>query len=71
MKKPKMTFTAAGDMLIQRIIPTNYEGFDKVSEYIHQGDVAFCNLETTVHYGGHYGNHQVPAKSLRYLERQA
>jgi len=65
MKKPKMTFTAAGDMLIQRIIPTNYEGFDKVSEYIHQGDVAFCNLETTVHYGGHYGNQFNGGSNLR------
>ena len=38
MKLPKMKFTAAGDMLIQRIISTDYEGFRAVSDYIRKGD---------------------------------
>lgn len=28
MKTPKMAFSAAGDMLIQRLIPIDYDGFD-------------------------------------------
>ena len=38
MKLPKMKFTAAGDMLIQRLISTEYEGFRAVSDYIRKGD---------------------------------
>lgn len=56
MKLPKTSFTAAGDMLAARLIPTTYEGFDKVSQYIKRGDVRFFNLETTLHKGEHWGN---------------
>ena len=52
----KVSFTAVGDMLIQRLIPTDYPGFRVISDYIHRGDVRFFNLETTLHRGGHYGN---------------
>ena len=34
MKSPKISFTAAGDMLIQRLISTEYESFKDVSTYI-------------------------------------
>lgn len=56
MQTPKMTFTAAGDMLIQRIMPTDYEGFDEVADFIGRGVARFFNLETTVFTGDHYGN---------------
>ncbi len=53
---PKTSFTAAGDMLIQRVIPLEYEGFREVSDFIRQGDARFFNLETTIHRGGLFGN---------------
>ena len=56
MKSYKMSFTAAGDMLIQRKINTNYEGFCAIRDYISKADVRFFNLETTLHYGEHFGN---------------
>ena len=65
MKLPKMSFAAAGDMLIQRIIPTDYEGFDKVSQHISRADAKFFNLETTIHRGGYYGNQFNGGSNLR------
>ena len=56
MKNFKMSFTAAGDMLIQRKISTKYDGFDKVRDYISKADVRFFNLETTLHHGEFFGN---------------
>lgn len=56
MKNFKMTFTAAGDMLIQRKISTSYAGFDEIKNYISKGDVRFFNLETTLHNGEFFGN---------------
>lgn len=56
MKDSKITFTAAGDMLIQRKISTAYEGFDDLKNYISKADVRFFNLETTLHNGEHFGN---------------
>lgn len=47
-----MKFTAAGDALIQQRIPKDYEGFEKISKFIKQGDARFFNLETTLHYAG-------------------
>lgn len=47
-----MKFTAAGDALLQQRIPENYEGFDKLKDYIAQGDARFFNLETTLNYEG-------------------
>lgn len=56
MKKPKISFAAAGDMLIQRLIPTDRPGFAQISDYIRKADVRFFNLETVLHRGGIYGN---------------
>lgn len=56
MKTTRITFSAAGDMLIQRLIPTDYPGFQEISDYIQKADVRFFNLETTLHRGGIYGN---------------
>lgn len=52
-----MKFTAVGDILCQRRIAEDYEGFLEVKKFIEQGDVRFFNLETTVHNEGEcYGN---------------
>ncbi len=55
MKLPKAKFTAAGDMLIQRVISTEYEGFDKVRDYICKGDARFFNFESIIYKDGIYG----------------
>ena len=47
-----MKFTAVGDILCQRRMPQNYEGFDEIRSFIAQGDARFFNLETTVNYEG-------------------
>lgn len=47
----KTTFTAAGDMLIQRRIPADSDGFSEVSEFIKRGDARYVNLETTLNRG--------------------
>ncbi len=47
-----MKFTAAGDAIIQRRIPKDYEGFKDMKDIIEQGDVRFFNLETTLNYEG-------------------
>lgn len=52
MKLPKMKFTAAGDMLIQRLISTEYEGFDGVRDYIRRGDARFFNFESIIYRDG-------------------
>lgn len=56
MKLPKMKFTAAGDMLIQRVISTEYEGFDAVRDYIKKGDARFFNFESIIYKEGLWGN---------------
>ena len=61
----KMRFTAAGDMLIQRRIPSGYEGFEEVRDYICKGDARFFNLETTLHHGEHWGNQFFGGSFLR------
>lgn len=47
----KMTFAVAGDMLVQRRIPADYEGSAEVREHITRADASFVNLETTIHDG--------------------
>ncbi|MBO5369497.1 MAG: CapA family protein [Clostridia bacterium] len=47
-----MKFTAVGDVLVQRRLPDGYDGFDKLKEFIMQGDARFFNLETTVNREG-------------------
>lgn len=56
MKLPKMKFTAAGDMLIQRVISTEYEGFGEVRDYIKKGDARFFNFESIIYKEGLWGN---------------
>ena len=46
----KITFTAAGDVFMNRPLPeTGYKGLDELSELIRGSEVRFANLETTVH----------------------
>lgn len=61
----KMTFTAAGDMLVQRRIPEGYEGFDAVRAQIERGDARYINLETTLHDGEYPGNQFCGGSYLR------
>ena len=61
----KMKFTAAGDMLIQRRIPADYEGMKEVKEQIEKGDARFFNLETTLHNGEYFGNQFYGGSHLR------
>ena len=51
----KMTFAVAGDMLIQRRIPADYEGAAEVRAHITRADASFVNLETTIHDGEYPG----------------
>lgn len=53
---PKMTFTAVGDMLIQRVISTEYEGFSAVRDYICRGEARFFNFESIIYKDGIWGN---------------
>ena len=72
MKLPKMNFTAAGDMLIQRVISTEYEGFEPLRDYIKKGDARFMNFESIIYKDGLWGNqfnggshHQSDPRTLR------
>lgn len=47
-----MKFTAVGDILVQKRIPENYDGFQEIKDFIMQGDARFFNLETTLNYEG-------------------
>lgn len=47
-----MKFTAAGDLLVQRRMPAEYDGFKEIKSYIEKGDARFVNLETTLNYEG-------------------
>jgi poly-gamma-glutamate synthesis protein (capsule biosynthesis protein) len=51
-----MKFTAVGDMLIQRVISTEYDGFREVSDYIKKGDARFFNFESIIYREGIWGN---------------
>lgn len=75
MKLPKMKFTAVGDMLIQRIISTEYNGFKEVSDYIKKGDARFFNFESIIYRDGIWGNqfnggsfHNSDPKTLKIAE---
>ena len=56
MKLPKIKFTAVGDMLIQRVISTEYEGFDTVRDYISRADARFFNFESIIYKEGIFGS---------------
>lgn len=47
-----MKFTAAGDMIIQRRIQKDFEGFSELTPFILEGDASFFNLETTLNHEG-------------------
>lgn len=47
-----MKFTAVGDMIIQRRIQEDFEGYSELSSFIEEGDGRFFNLETTLNYEG-------------------
>lgn len=47
-----MKFTAVGDMIIQKRIYEDYEGFTELAPFIKQGDARFFNLETTLNREG-------------------
>ncbi len=47
-----MKFTAAGDMIIQKRIYPDYEGYTELKPFIEQGDARFFNLETTLNHVG-------------------
>ncbi len=52
-----MKFTAVGDVLCQKRLAEDYDGFKEVKEFIELGDARFFNLETTVNREGEcYGN---------------
>ena len=57
MKSLKMKFTAVGDMLIQRVISTEYEGFSEVRDYIKKGDARFFNFESIIYKDGIWGSY--------------
>lgn len=61
----KISFTAVGDMLVQRRIPHDSEGFAQVKEQICRGDARFVNLETTLHHGQFWGNQFCGGSYLR------
>lgn len=76
MKLPKMKFTAAGDMLIQRVISTEYDGFREVSDYIRKGDARFFNFESIIYKEGIWGNqfnggsfHNSDVRTLKIAEK--
>lgn len=53
-----MKFTAVGDVLCQRRLPQNYDGFAEIRDFIMQGDARFFNLETTLNYEGEFWGNQ-------------
>lgn len=56
MKTPKMTFSAAGDMLVQRLISTEYDGFQQIRDHISKADARFFNFESIIYREGLWGN---------------
>jgi len=53
-----MKFTAAGDLIIQKRIYEDYEGYNELAPFIKQGDARFFNLETTLNREGEAGASQ-------------
>ena len=49
-----MKFTAVGDMIIQRRIQEDFEGYAELAPFINEGDARFFNLETTLNYEGEF-----------------
>ncbi|MCI8870013.1 MAG: CapA family protein [Lawsonibacter sp.] len=51
-----LSFTAAGDMLVQRRMPQTYQGLEELTAFIQRGDMRYFNLETTLNHGESWGN---------------
>ena len=51
----RFTCTAAGDAMVFRRLPGEYEGFEELQRFLAQGDFRFLNLETTIHNFETYG----------------
>ena len=75
--RSKLSFTAAGDFLVQRRMPETYAGFPEVRDFIERGDFRMYNLETVItdetcfgsaFYGGAYlrADPEVFSDTLRY-----
>lgn len=47
-----MKFTAVGDVIIQKKIYEEFEGFNELAPFIKKGDARFFNLETTLNHEG-------------------
>ena len=47
-----MRFTAVGDVIIQKRIYEEFEGYNELASFIKQGDARFFNLETTLNHDG-------------------
>lgn len=60
-----MKFTAVGDVLIQKRLPGEYEGFQEIKSIIEKGDFRFFNLETTVNSGEFYASQFCGGSYLR------
>ncbi|MBR6793902.1 MAG: CapA family protein [Clostridia bacterium] len=54
----KVKFTAAGDAMVLRRLPGEYEGFSELKTFIERGDFRFVNMETTIHRHETYGGAQ-------------
>ncbi len=52
----KLTFAAAGDMLVQRRIHKDSLGFSEIRDHLCRADARYVNLETTLHCGEYYAN---------------
>ncbi len=61
----KTSFTAVGDMLVQRRIPYESTGFEEVSRHLTKADARYLNLETTLHNGEYYANQFCGGSYLR------
>ena len=53
-----MRFTAVGDVIIQKRIYKEFEGYNELATFIGQGDARFFNLETTLNHEGEAGASQ-------------
>ena len=54
--RSSISFTAAGDFLVQRHMPETYRGFREVRDFLMRGDFRFFNLETVFTDETCYGN---------------
>ena len=67
--RPKLSITAVGDFLHQRMLPIGYDGFQEVKAFIERGDARFFNLETVFPDESCYGNQFYGGAYLRDDEK--